>query len=319
MRIGQILPVVIIGLPALALVLWPLLRRRGDALAERAAPAPDGRLELVEEKTSVYRALRELAFDHEAGHLSDSDYEDMRVRYEARAAEVLRALDALGPVKAPAAVPERSPVQAVAGRRGWTRSPVAITVGACIVLVFGVVIGLGVARFAQVDQTAMAPGGRMAGPGSPGMDLGMGGGPEGMAPPAGAGNGRALSPEILAGMLQAARQSLFDGQYQPAIAAYRAILKRDANNVDAMTHLALIVAIGGHADSALETWDKALRIDPNYAPAYLYRGQVLYEVKQDYAGAVKAWERYVALVPQGEDHDRVTTLLEEARAKQRAR
>jgi len=47
-----------------------------------------------------------------------------------------------------------------------------------------------------------------------------------------------------------------------------------------MTHLGLIVAVGGHADSALETFDKALKIDPKYAPAYLYRGQVLYEQKQ---------------------------------------
>ena len=34
-------------------------------------------------------------------------------------------------------------------------------------------------------------------------------------------------------------------------------------------------------------------------PGYLYRGQVLYEVKRDYPGAIKAWERFLALVPQG--------------------
>src|SRR4029450_12863456 len=33
--------------------------------------------------------------------------------------------------------------------------------------------------------------------------------------------------------------------YGEAIAAYQAVLKRDPKNVDAMTHLALIVAIGG--------------------------------------------------------------------------
>ena len=100
-------------------------------------------------------------------------------------------------------------------------------------------------------------------------------------------------------MLNAARQSLFDGNYSQAIAAYQAVLKRDAKNVDAMTHLGLIVAIGGHADAALETFDKALAIDPKYPPAYLYRGQVLFEQKQDYAGAVKAWESFLKLVPNG--------------------
>jgi len=124
-----------------------------------------------------------------------------------------------------------------------------------------------------------------------------------------------VPPEILAGMLRAARQSLMEGRYPEAIAAYQAVLKRDQKNVDAMTHLALIVAIGGHADAALETFDKALTIDPRYAPAFLYRGQVLYEVKQDYAGAIKAWERFLTLTPSGEDRDRVTALIKEARGK----
>ena len=78
------------------------------------------------------------------------------------------------------------------------------------------------------------------------------------------------------------------------------------------------VALGGHADTALETFSKALEIDPKYAPAYLYRGQVLYEQKQDYGGAVQSWERFMALVPKGEDRERVAALVEEAKGKQRA-
>jgi len=140
-----------------------------------------------------------------------------------------------------------------------------------------------------------------------------------MPPVAGVEPGKPIPPEVMKAMLQAARESLFAGQYQPAIAAYQAVLKRDPQNVDAMTHLALIVSIGGHADAALETFDKALKIDAKYAPAYLYRGQVLYETKQDYPGAVKAWERYLTLVPSGGDHDRVVALIKEARSKQPAR
>src|SRR3970040_622471 len=105
------------------------------------------------------------------------------------------------------------------------------------------------------------------------------------------------------------------GRYPDAISAYQAVLKGDSQNVDAMTHLALIVAMGGHADAALESFDKALKIDPKYAPALLYKGQVLYEVKQDYAGAIKAWERFVSLAPPGEDRQRVATLIEQARSK----
>jgi len=93
------------------------------------------------------------------------------------------------------------------------------------------------------------------------------------------------------------------------------VLKRDPKNVDAMTHLALIVAIGGHADAALETLDKALSLDPNYAPALLYRGQVLYESKKDTAEAIRSWEKFLAVAPPGEDRARVEKLIADAKAR----
>ena len=54
---------------------------------------------------------------------------------------------------------------------------------------------------------------------------------------------------------------------------------------------------------------------PKYGPALLYKGQVLYEVKQDIPGAVKAWERYLSLGPGAEDRQRVTALIQEAKSK----
>jgi tetratricopeptide (TPR) repeat protein len=120
---------------------------------------------------------------------------------------------------------------------------------------------------------------------------------------------------MMRGMLQAARASLFEGRYGEAIAAYQAVLKRDPKNVDALTHLALVAALAGHADEALTTFDRALAIDPDYAPALLYKGQVLYEAKRDQEGAIRSWERFLKVVPAGEDHERVKRLLAEARAK----
>jgi tetratricopeptide (TPR) repeat protein len=123
-----------------------------------------------------------------------------------------------------------------------------------------------------------------------------------------------VTPEMLAGMLRAARASLFDGRYSEAIAAYQAVLKRDPKNVDAITHLGLIVAIGGHADSALETFERALAIDPDYPPALLYRGQVLLESRKDAAGAIKSWEHFVKVSPPSEDRDRVSRMISDARS-----
>ena len=306
----QITLIATIVVPALVIVLWPLLGGRPGAAAplpERASD--DRRLELEEEKAALYRALRELEFDHDAGHLSDPDFQSLRERYESRAGVLITELDLLrgGPEMAPALPHPRTTVLR-AERASWTRHPATFAAGAAVLVIFGVIIGVNAGRFTERDETFTPPGARIPVPGPPPSPVGP---PTVRLEP-----GKPIPPEMLAGMLQAARQSLFEGRYSEAIAAYQAVLKRDERNVDAMTHLGLIVAVGGHADSALETFDKALQIDPKYAPAYLYRGQVLYEQKQDYAGAVAAWERFMALVPRGEDRDRVAELVARARGKQ---
>jgi tetratricopeptide (TPR) repeat protein len=301
---AQVVAIMAVTLPAMGFAVWPLLRARTGHGPARGIPPSDRRLELLEEKATAYRALKELTFDYEAGHLSEDDYRGLRDRYESRAAELLAALDAIGP-----SPPSHEPVEpeAAAARHAWGRHPAALAGGAAAVLVFGIIIGLNVGRFAQPEQPMAAPGSLTPGPGAAAVG----------APRAPLDPGQPLPPGVLAGMLNAARQSLAEGRYGEAIAAYQAILKRDPRNVDAMTHLGLIVAIGGHTDAAMETFDKAAAIDPGYAPIYLYRGQLLYEVKQDYPGAVKAWERYLALAPPGEDHDRVAGLLKQAQDKQR--
>jgi tetratricopeptide (TPR) repeat protein len=305
----QITLIAAIVVPALAFALWPLLGGRTTGAASSPARASDDRrLELEEEKSALYRALRELEFDHDAGHLSDPDYQSLRERYESRAGMLITEMDALGPEPPRRAPAEPAPVRTETPRASWTRHPATFAAGAVVLVIFGVIIGVNAGRFTERDETFTPPGARlpMAGPS-----------PSPVGPPmARLEPGKPVPPEMLAGMLQAARQSLFEGRYQEAIAAYQAVLKRDERNVDAMTHLGLIVAVGGHADSALETFDKVLKIDPKYPPAYLYRGQVLYEQKQDYAGAVAAWERFMALAPTGEDRDRVAELLKRARSQQ---
>jgi len=306
----QITLIAAIVVPALAIVLWPLLGGRAATASSPARASDDRWLELEEEKSALYRALRELEFDHDAGHLSDPDYQSLRERYESRAGVLITELDALGPEPPRRAPAEPAPTRTEAPRASWTRHPATFAAGAVVLVIFGVIIGVNAGRFTERDETFTPPGARIPVPGPPPSSSPVG------PPMARLEPGKPIPPEMLAGMLQAARQSLFEGRYTEAIAAYQAVLKRDERNVDAMTHLGLIVAVGGHADSALETFDKALKIDPKYAPAYLYRGQVLYEQKQDYAGAVAAWERFLALVPSGEDRDRVAELLKRARSQQ---
>ena len=301
---GVALSALAFGIPALVFVLWPLLRRGSATTAFLPLPA-DAREQLLERKRAALRTLRELQFEHDSGHVSDADYADLRARYEGETAAILTDLDRLGP--APAAAPVTAPVT---GRRGW-RHPLAIGAAAVTLVVFGVTLGVGIVRYTEPDPMAGVPptGSRPFASLTPGVpDT-----PAGDAPSAANAPRGPVTPEMLAGMLHAARASLFDGRYSEAIAAYQAVLKRDPKNVDAITHLGLIVAIGGHADSALETFERALAIDPDYPPALLYRGQVLLESRKDTAGAIKSWEHFVKVSPPSEDRERVSRMISEAR------
>jgi tetratricopeptide (TPR) repeat protein len=294
----------VIGIPAVAFVLWPLLR--GGRSGVLMPLPPDPRERLLEDKARILASLRELTFEHDAGHVSDDDYADLYARYEADAAAVLEELDR---VAAATNVPAPYAPEIVSRRSAWTH-PIALAASAVGLVVFGILLGSGVARHTAPDPTAgEAPiGSRPLADLSPASPAPTPETPAGGAP-------RTVTPEILQGMLQAARASLFAGRYSEAIAAYQAVLKRDPSNVDALTHLGLIVALGGHGDTALETFDKALAIDPNYPPALLYRGQVLDEVKHDVPAAIASWEKFVAVAPDGEDKERVTKMIADARSR----
>src|SRR5439155_286841 len=169
---------------------WPFVRRR-DRPAPLLPLPPDEREQLTEAKRVALAALRELDFEHAAGHVSDVDFADLRARYEAEAAATLRALDAL-----PAASARKpAPTPAPAGR-GW-RHPAPL----------------------------------------------------------------------------------------------------------------------GTAAVAVPVFDRALALAPDYPPALLYRGQLLYEAKKDAAGAIRSWERFVTVVPAGEDRTRVERMIAEAKAR----
>jgi tetratricopeptide (TPR) repeat protein len=301
------LAVVVIGLPAIAFVVWPLVRRSGGGTL---LPLPvDAREQLAEDRRAALRTLRELEFEHAAGHVSDADYADLRARYEAETATILAELDRLGAAPAAPTVEPAAALAVAARPSGW-RHPVAVAVAAVALVVFGVGLGVGIVRYTEPEPNAGAPM-----PGSRPL--------AGLEAPGAANAPRGpVTPEMLQGMLQAARASLFARRYNEAIAAYQAVLKRDPDNVDATTHMGLIAVIaaqGDHGpemvDRALALFDKALASDPNYLPALLYRGQVLYEVRKDVPGAIKSWEKFVAVAPPGEDRDRVAKMLADARGQ----
>jgi hypothetical protein len=80
------------ALVAVAIVGWPLIRPGG----EPSAPPADGeRGGLQEDVERSLAAIREIEFDHRAGHLSDADFAALDATERARTAELLRRLDSL--------------------------------------------------------------------------------------------------------------------------------------------------------------------------------------------------------------------------------
>src|SRR5436190_19266206 len=147
---GAIVVALVLGVPAAAFAIWPLLRARGRPASLLPLP-PDERDQLLEAKRVALSALRELDFEHAAGYVSDPDYAELGARYEAEAAETLRALDALRPAPTPPAAPSPAPIPA----SGW-RHPAALAMAAVALLVFGVALGVGIVRYTEPDRMADA-------------------------------------------------------------------------------------------------------------------------------------------------------------------
>jgi tetratricopeptide (TPR) repeat protein len=301
--VSLVLAVIVIAIPCLIFVLLPYLKRKDVALTHEEHPLEA----LQDEKARIYRAIKEISFEHQAGHLSQEDYQELRARYEAEAARILAKLDAAGEVLTVKARPTPGTVREAPQQLHWSRRPLTLVFGSVILLVFGLTLGLGVARYTAPDPAAM-PRSTMPTPESPTI-----------APlPSVSGEQRGqrvITPEILQGMLQAAHQSLDGGRYQEAIAAYKAVLNRNPKNAEAITHLGIILALAGHIDNAIESFDKAIEIDPNYAHAYWDKARLLSEQKQDLKGAIKAWEKFTQLVPPGADRDQALRMIQDAKAR----
>ncbi|MGH2363750.1 MAG: hypothetical protein ACRDGF_00770 [Chloroflexota bacterium] len=87
MTLGSVLALLATAL-AVGFVLWPL--RTGESGLEPAAATQD----LVNQRNTALRDIRDVDFDYELGNLSDEDYRDLRDRYKRHAVDVLKAMNA---------------------------------------------------------------------------------------------------------------------------------------------------------------------------------------------------------------------------------
>ncbi|HEY8476798.1 MAG TPA: c-type cytochrome biogenesis protein CcmI [Chloroflexota bacterium] len=69
-------------------VISPLWRRPDESIEESTGALVE---DVTRQREALYRALRELEFDHQVGHLTLEDYESLQAHYRRRALLLLEA------------------------------------------------------------------------------------------------------------------------------------------------------------------------------------------------------------------------------------
>jgi tetratricopeptide (TPR) repeat protein len=109
---------------------------------------------------------------------------------------------------------------------------------------------------------------------------------------------------------------LYDaGRYAEAIPYYQQAFAGDPKNVAVSTDLATAMYYAGRADDALAQFGRSLAIDPKHAQTLFNLGIVKRDARNDAKGAIEAWERLLASVPNYPDAGKVRTMIGELKTR----
>ncbi len=87
----ELILIAVLVVVVIAFIAYPLLKGEDD----QATTTPNALDSLIAQRDSAYDAIRDLDFDYQMGKLSQADYEQLRDRYKARAAQALQKIDAV--------------------------------------------------------------------------------------------------------------------------------------------------------------------------------------------------------------------------------
>lgn len=306
-------PIVLIAVGLALLVLSPLFfikRDTREPAARRGAATP-----LDERRSQLIHALQELEEEHQQGRMGDDDYRELKAQLEVEAAAVLKELDAVGRVGGGGG----RGGQAETVRPAWAKA-----IGWSVAIVAFVVLAGFVLNAAVKPRTDEGP---------------MTGGPAAGAPGAAAGpmmgqlmalmarsSGHADTTELpalaarlakdssdVAALVQAGHLYLVEQDLGPAAHVSMKALELDHKNVEAHTHIAMILFAQGRSDVALQVLDQVLLLKPDFPEALLYKGMMQLASGGDPS---EAWERFFKVAPPDADTTRVATMLAAVKARQ---
>jgi mono/diheme cytochrome c family protein len=289
----------LIGLGLLAAVFVWLALRPSLQTGQNLSLAQTARLELEEERDSLYAGIRELERDHASGLIDALDYKRLRLRDETRAALILERLEDLPPI--PIHRAENKIGSAKDTRPVW---PVALGSLAALVVV-GVLssaflvwplqrIGL------REDERKLYDASRQI----PALEA-------------------QLNREALANpQTGASQKSLLEfGQvtwdakdYERAGKVYASILRVDKRQPTALTRYGSLLFFAGRNEEALELLSAATTIDPKQAEAWLTMGNIYFGALNNPKKALESWQRYKS-VAGSEASARVADLMAAAETR----
>lgn len=252
------------------------------AVRPGAEPSRDERWYLSDEQDFLRRSLEDARREHEAGDLSDEDYDVLIARDSARLAEVETELAALGPEPSESGSDEHaaaSPATDTAGPDGATKRPMAtwrkVGIGAsCLLIAAGVVIL--VVHFVQARQPGQASSGSIT---------------------------VSQAQQIEQQLAQAASLASAGGvkNEQSALVLYNDVLSTDPSNPAAlagagwlMWNLGTSSHVAGFTEDGRAEVTRAVHVSPSYYQAHLYLGLILANQDHNNAAAVVQFDQFLA-------------------------
>jgi len=228
------------------------------------ARPPAGRAELEAERDHLLDSLADLEAEHAAGELDDEAFRTLHDDYTARAAAVLRTLeaadgDASGAPRS-GGTPEPRP-----GARRRTAVTLAVIAVLAVTAVGSVVAFTGERQRGQPVS--------------------------GSLPDTGSAPAAAASP--VARALERERA----GDAVGALELYDAALEANPDDAEALAYRGWLLKRAGLIDEALASLDRAVAVRPDYPDAHFFRGMVLYQDRGDPAGAVAELRLFLAADP----------------------
>jgi cytochrome c-type biogenesis protein CcmH/NrfG len=268
------------------------------ARASRARPQRLGS-QREDDRLRLLRALRDLERDRDRGALSETEYERLRQGAEAEAVALIRDIGGKERSRELASALRTSRHRTRRGRRAL--GP-AVLVGTLVAVA---------AVATTVPLLVGAAGARPAG----GFITGVQATPTASSPASSLEQHVGDHPGDIEARLDLAQTYLEAGRPRQASQQYVEVLKRDPDNPEATTRLALLLYEAGDTDDALKGANKVLATHADYPEALFLQGVILLNALNRPKDAIAPLQRYLQVAPDGGYRDDAQQLLREAQAQ----